>query len=175
MVGKINESDINLDISLRLKKYLENLGYCVDMTRTDSGGLTDESGNWNKENDMQLRKNMILSGDYDVFVSIHQNSHQDTSCRGGQVFYSDNNAQNAVLAEILQKKLKECATFENKRACLINNDYKLLKENSMPSVIVECGFMTNSAELQLLLTENYREKTAMYLAEGIKNYIENKK
>jgi N-acetylmuramoyl-L-alanine amidase len=133
--------------------------------------LSDAGEAWNKDSDMNIRKNMILSGNYDVFISVHQNSYSDVSCRGGQVFYSDNNPSNAVFAQILQEKLRECAPFENKRTPLIDNDYKLLKGNTMPSVIVECGFMSNSAELELLLSEQYCEKIAECIAVGTEAFV----
>ncbi len=175
VVGEIKESEINLNIALKLKDHLEEAGYEVTMTRTKEEGLSYAGNAWEKSSDMQIRKNMITSGGYDMFISIHQNSHSDVSCKGGQVFYSDNNAENRILAEIIQHKLKECTPFENKRAALINNDYKLLKGNSMPSVIVECGFMTNQTELELLLSEDYQEKIAKYISQGIYDYIEKEK
>ncbi len=142
------------------------------MTRTKQDGLSDSGEVWEKNADMQIRKNMITSGNYDIFISIHQNSHPDSSCRGGQVFYSDILHENRILAEKIQLKLRECAPFENKRTALINNDYKLLKGNSMPSVIVECGFMTNSTELELLINDEYRKKIAKNIAESVIEFLE---
>lgn len=173
-MGEIKESDINLDIALRLERMLTEKGYEVEMTRRDNGGLCNEGEKWTKDSDMQIRKNQIVSGEYDLFLSVHQNSHSDTSCRGGQVFYSDSNPENGILADIVQEKLKKCAPFENRRSALINNDYKLLRGNSMPSAIIECGFMTCPSELELLLDENYKEKIAEYIAEGIDEYIKNR-
>ena len=168
VIGNVKESDINLSIAKKMEKYLEGLGYEITMTRTDVSGLSKAGNTWNKDDDMQIRKDMITGAEYDIFISVHQNSYQDVSCKGGQVFYSDNNDENRILAETIQKKIIECAPFENHRVAMINNEYKLLKENKIPSIIVECGFMTNSMELELLMNEEYQAKLAEYIGEGIK-------
>ena len=97
-------------------------GYLVELTRVENEGLS-ENGNWNKEEDMRIRKEKIVLSECDIFISLHQNSYADTSCKGAQVFYSENLPENRVLADLIQDKLKKTAPFENKRTALINNEY----------------------------------------------------
>ncbi len=168
-----NESIINLSISLKLAEKLMNKNFNVVMTRTEETGLFAQgSDKWDKTVDMDLRKSMITSSNASMLISIHQNAYPDSRCRGAQIFYSDISEENKKLADLLQSKLKLISPFENKRQPQINNNLKMLRENTIPSAIVECGFLSNKEEEYLLNMEEYQEKIAQAVYEGICTYYE---
>lgn len=168
-----NESIINLSISLKLAEKLTNKNFNVIMTRTTETGLFAQgSTKWDKTADMDLRKSMIISSNAAMLISIHQNAYPDSRCRGAQIFYSDISDENKKLADLLQSKLKLISPFENKRQPQINNNLKMLRDNTIPSAIVECGFLSNKEEEYLLNTEEYQEKIAQAVYEGICAYYE---
>jgi len=154
-----------------LAEIMTEKGYLVELTRVKDDGLS-ENGNWNKDEDMRIRKEKITVSECDMFISLHQNSYADTSCKGAQVFYSECLPENRILADLIQDKLKKTAPFENKRTALINNDYYVLRDNNVPSVIIECGFMTNPQELELLTSREYRKKLTNAIADAIMEFFE---
>lgn len=171
MVGKnCNEADINLAISLKLADILHESGYLVVLSRETKAGLS-RSGEWNKAEDMELRRHMAAISGASAVISIHQNSYPDAACRGAQVFYSDNYPHNRVFAELMQQYLAAASPVENHRQALINNDYKMLRDASIPSLIIECGFLSNPEEEALLMDESYQLRIAAAIADGLKAYL----
>lgn len=172
------ESVLNLKIAKKLQKSLTKKGYTVIMTRTDENALTDEGRTIaeKKRNDMHRRLEIINTSDADMFVSIHINKFSDSRYRGAQVIYSDNFVQSFSLASSIQKKL--CALPDNKSKRQENKAPKsifLLKNADIPAVIVECGFSSNFAEEQLLLTDEYQKELAHAITAGIENYYKAEK
>ena len=91
--------------------------------------------------------------------------------KGAQVFYYGASKEGKNLAEVLQASLIERLDPENHRAAKSNDSYYLLKRTPTPTVIVECGFLSNSEEAQLLVTEEYQEKVAWAIHMGILKYL----
>ena len=108
----------------------------------------------------------------DAVISIHQNSYTDSSAKGAQVFYYSESKEGKVLAEILQKSLIEHADPENHRMAKANTSYYILKNTAAPTVIVECGFLSNPEEETLLNTAQYQDKLVDALQKGICEYLE---
>lgn len=171
-IGGLEEKKINLEVSLRLKRLLENKGFTVVMTREEDNGLYDESSNSKKSQDMQRRIGLINDTKPLLTVSVHQNSYQDAGVKGPQVFYFTHSAQGEKLAKILQDSLNQGLGVERPRVAKGNTSYYLLKKSEGTLVIAECGFLTNPDEAALLQTEEYQEKVARALAEGITAYLE---
>lgn len=165
-MGDIYEKDINLAIALKLQKYLEQNGATVIMTRTEEGALSGI-----KKEDMNRRKEIINSGKGDILISIHQNSYPEESVRGAQVFYYNDESESSDLADYIQNEFKNISEYENKRSAKANSDYYILRETNLPSVIIECGFLTNMEELNLLNSDDYQEKVAWSIYKGIINYF----
>lgn len=109
----------------------------------------------------------------DAVISIHQNSYTDSTAKGAQVFYYSESKEGKKLAEVLQKSLIENADPENHRMAKANTSYYILKNTSAPTVIVECGFLSNPEEERLLNTAQYQEKLVDALQKGICEYLEN--
>ena len=100
-------------------------------------------------------------------VSIHQNSYPEESVKGAQVFYYGQSKEGKKLAETLQQALIDQLDPKNHRQAKANESYFLLKKTPSPTVIVECGFLSNSEEAALLITEEYQKKVAEAVKIGI--------
>ena len=105
-------------------------------------------------------------------VSIHQNSYQDAQIHGAQVFYYSHSEEGKRMAEVMQKALLK-ADEENTRQAKANDTYYLLKRTEVPTIIVECGFLSNPEEAAKLVSPKYQEKLAEAIAEGILACMEN--
>lgn len=170
------EAEINLDIAKRLQKILEESGAYVLMTRTDENSvapdLNDKIRNI-KRNDLNFRKNFKEDAQCDAFVSIHMNKFPQEKYYGAQVFYSKTPEKSKILGECIQERLKTEIENENNRVAKeSNNDIFILKGATVPSVIVECGFLSNENEENLLNTPEYRDKVAMAIFAGITDYFD---
>lgn len=167
----ILEKDINLAIAQQLKALLEMEGINVVMTRTDDNGLYTESDSNKKIADMKKRCEIIDECKADIVVSVHQNSYQSPEVKGAQVFYYKHSAEGKRLAGILQKSFKENLDTENKRQEKEDSTYYMLVHTSAPTVIAECGFLSNPDEAALLNTKEYQQKVAESLCKGIIEYF----
>lgn len=170
-VGDLEEKGINLAVSLKVKKVLEQMGYEVVLTRERDEGLYEESSHNKKAQDMQRRIAVIDEARPLLTVSIHQNSYQDPDVRGPQVFYYKDSPEGKKLAEALQTALNAASEAERPREAKGNTSYYLLKRSQGTLVIIECGFLTNEDEAALLKTEEYQQKVAEAIGEGIEAYL----
>lgn len=109
-----------------------------------------------------------------ITVSIHQNSYPEEYVHGAQVFFYSGSREGQRLAEIIQAQLVEKVDPENRRKVKANDSYYLLKKTGLPIVIVECGFLSNSAEAEKLSDEDYQERLAWAVHMGIMQYLNNK-
>jgi N-acetylmuramoyl-L-alanine amidase len=168
------EKDVNLAIALKLKTILEQQDIEVVMTREEDKGLYKESDNNKKVADMKARCALIEEIKPVMTVSIHQNSYHTSDISGAQVFYYSRSEQGKTLAEIMQKQLIRVLDSSNTRAAKANDSYYLLKNTTCPIVIVECGFLSNQKEAELLCDERYQEKVAWAVHMGVMEYINQK-
>lgn len=170
-VNQAEEKDINLAIANKLKKNLSHQGIRVVMTRENESGLYSSGSKNKKREDMNKRVEIINSANADLTVSIHQNSFTDGQYKGAQVFYYTGSEEGELLAETLQDSLIENADRENHRVAKANSDYFILKNAKVPTVIVECGFLSNAEEAQKLCDDAYQEKIAWAVHLGILRYL----
>ncbi len=169
----VRESEINLDISMRLKELLTQKGFVVVCVRENEEGVKPEGvSDWEKTADMLTRKKIILGSGAQMCISIHQNAYSDTSCRGAQVFYNGCSENNEKLAALMREQLAQISPVENDRTELRNDSLYMLKENPIPSVLIECGFLSNDEERALLSTEEYRGKIADAIYKGVCIYFD---
>lgn len=168
------EKDINLAVMLKLQSLLEQNGCTVLTTRTQDISLhnagDEKSGN-RKMSDLNSRKAMPEEFGADVFVSIHMNTFPDGQYCGAQVFYAESEGSKE-LAECIQGELKAQVDTSNQREVkdAAGNIY-ILSEAKIPSVVAECGFLSNSKEEELLKTEEYQQKLAFAIYCGIIKYF----
>ena len=174
MLGVNNtvEKELNLAVSYMLEDELENQGMTVVLTRTTDDGLYLETDKNKKIADMKKRCEIITESDAQMVVSIHQNSFSDSNVCGAQVFYYKHSEKGKVLAQCIQDSIKENVDPTNDRKIKANDSYYMLIHTPCPTVIVECGFITNYEEAKLLVSEEYQKKVAQAIALGIKDYID---
>lgn len=170
-INGVLEKDINLIIAHKLRELLESQDYEVVMTRTTGEGLYQPGTKNMKVEDMQKRCGIIMKTMPVFTVSIHQNSYPEEYVKGAQVFYYGQSKEGEALAKKIQNSLVAHLDPENHRVEKANESYYLLKKTPTPTVIVECGFLSNSEEAELLNTNEYQDKVAWAIMMGIQQYL----
>lgn len=170
----VDEKDINLSIAWKLRDALKDSGFEVIMTREGDEGLYEEGSSQKKVQDLQNRCKIIAEASPALTVSIHQNSYTDPSVCGPQVFYYSTSQEGKRLAGVLQEVLNQALSVDNGRKAKGNDSYYLLKRSEGVLNIVECGFLTNPKEAELLQEEAYQQKVADALCLGIRQYLSEK-
>lgn len=168
-----NEENINLNITLKLQKLLEASGSNVILTRSDENGIYDINSKNKKSSDLKNRVNLANTSNAEIFVSIHLNKIDITSCYGWQSFYQKNNENSKILANCIQKNLNYSIQKNNRRDILPLSGKYIIDNIKIPTVIVECGFLSNPAELNNLKTDAYQENLAWGIYTGIIDYFSN--
>ena len=173
-IGGLEEKGINLAVSMKLKESLEDQGFTVVMTRTEDHGLYQEGARNKKVQDMQNRIEIMEKAKPLLAVSVHQNSYTEESVKGPQVFYYESSAEGQKLAVSIQNALNTELSVERPRKEKGNTSYFLLKKSPCVLNIVECGFLTNEKEAELLQTEEYQQKIVEAVTKGIVQYVREK-
>ena len=163
-VNNALEKDINLQIAQKVKIHLEKNGLQVIMTREDD--VMEDT----KLEDMKKRVALINEIRPAITVSIHQNSYSDFGIKGAQVFYYTNSDISKNAAEIMQQELKK-VNAENTRQIKANSDFYMLKKTEVPTIIVECGFLSNPGEAEKLVSEEYQVQMAQAICSGIMTWL----
>lgn len=169
-INQALEKDINLEVSLKIYDLLIEAGYQVLLTREEDTGM-DESGEMSKVEDLDARVSLMNETNPQLVVSIHQNSYSSESIHGAQVFYYTNSSEGAVAAQILQDALL-AVDPDNTRQIKANDTYYLLKKTEVPTIIVECGFLSNASEADKLIEDTYQQELAEAITSGIIEYLE---
>ena len=171
----ILEKDINLQITLKLRELLESSGCLVLLTREEDTSLyEEEAGKTTRQKyneNLKNRRKMIEESGVDAFVSIHLNKFEQSKYYGAQTFYPEGQNDSKLLSQFIQDELKRVVDKTNQRKIKPSKDIYLLKENTIPSVLIECGFLSNEKESKLLNDEKYQEKVAWAIYAGIQKYF----
>lgn len=171
------EKDINISIAIKLKETLEAMGISCILTRTDDNGIYDSSAKTIREkkvSDIKNRLQLINKTENSVFVSIHQNHYSSPAYKGLQVFYSKNHPESSKLADSIRLPVITYLQTDNSREIKASgSEIYLLHHSQRPSVMVECGFMSNAEETKMLKDESYQLKLAFVIAIGIRDYLVN--
>lgn len=171
----ILEKDINLQITLKLRQLLESSGCLVLLTREEDTSLyEEEAGKTTRQKyneNLKNRRKMIEESGVDAFVSIHLNKFEQSKYYGAQTFYPEGQNDSKLLSQFIQDELKRVVDKTNQRKIKPSKDIYLLKENKIPSVLIECGFLSNEKESKLLNDEKYQEKVAWAIYAGIQKYF----
>ena len=166
------EKDVNLNIAHKLKILLESQGYEVIMTRETGDGLYQPGTRNMKVEDMHNRCEIITKAMPVFTVSIHQNSYPEEYVKGAQVFYYGQSKEGEALAKKSQSSLVSYLDPKNHRVEKANESYYLLKKTPTPTVIVECGFLSNPEEAAKLTDEEYQQKLVEAICQGAFQYME---
>jgi N-acetylmuramoyl-L-alanine amidase len=161
------------DIAFRLSAVLTEMGFEVTMTRKTDAGLYGTTAPGFKKRDMQRRKEIIQDVSPLLVLSVHQNYYPSQSQRGGQVFYGDTHPNGKVLASCVQSKLNDLYTEQGvKNRVESKGDFFMLRCADCPSLIVECGFLSNPQDEALLSSVVWQESLARCIAAGVATYLE---
>ena len=170
----VSEAEINLKIALKLQQLLEQSGSNVVLTRSENNAIYDvdkKTLREKKNSDIRNRVKIGNGSSADIFVSIHLNKIPENQYYGWQTFFKDGNEDGKRLATCIQNNLNETMQKENKRTPLKINNVYIIKHVEIPTVIVECGFLSNSEEEKQLQQEEYQTKLAWGIYNGIMEYF----
>lgn len=174
----LTEEEVNLKIALKLRRLIEQGGGTAIMIREDDSGLYTEGGNGRetrKSEDLRNRHALINSCGADILISIHLNSFPEPQYYGAQTFYLKNDDKSRKLAESIQNEVIRVLDRGNDRKAKATDSVFILKNNSMPGALIECGFLSNHEEERLLDDGHYQEKVAWSIFVGIVKYLEEEK
>lgn len=169
------EKNINLSILLDLRELLKMSGYTVIATRDTDVSIHDKGieGIANqKSSDMDNRLEIFNSCEDAICISIHQNQFTDPKYSGAQMFYSDTNSESGILAQEIQDQFVKFLQPENDREIkLCGKELFLCYFSENPTVMVECGFLSNPEEAALLVTEEYQQKVAFTIYAALMQHL----
>ncbi len=165
----IQEKDIVLKIALCLRDYLQQGGAWVVLTREKDLDFLEITAGPKKRLDMKNRCQIIEEGGGELLISIHANCISSSIWRGAQVFYREGSEEGKLLASAIQNELIRILKNTDREAK--SGDYYILRETSIPGVIVEAGFLSNPEEAELLNSPEYQKKIAWAIYLGIISYL----
>lgn len=171
------EAETNLKIALKLQNLLETSGSTVILTRSDENAIYDLDSTTLRQKKISDIHNRVKIGNEssaDIFVSIHLNKIPEQQYWGWQCFYKNGDEKSINLAKQIQLNLNEAIQKENKRVAMKLDTVYIMKHVEIPISIVECGFLSNPEEEKQLLEDNYQNRLAWGIFNGITDYFYNR-
>jgi len=170
----VTEASINLIITKKVQSLLEQSGCNVVLTRSDENGIYDLNSKTIRAKKVSDIKNRVKIGNEssaDVFISIHLNKIPQSQYYGWQTFFKQNNNESEELAKSIQEELNSSIQKENKREALKITGKYIIEHVEIPITIIECGFLSNTEEAELLQQDEYQNKLAWGIYNGIMDYF----
>lgn len=165
------EKEINLSIALKLYDFTMVSGITSFLVRDGDYLCYDENDDTSRS-DLYNRLDIVNSIPNSTLISIHQNHFSDEKEKGMQIWYSSNIDESRVLADKILTITKDYLQKNNERENKKSDDsYYLLYKAKVPSVMVECGFMSNNEENELLQDNSYQNKLAYSIMLGFSEYM----
>jgi N-acetylmuramoyl-L-alanine amidase len=157
----VEEKSLNLVTAHYIKRYLEQKGYRVSMTRSRDFFVP-----------LDKRVNLANTARAGIFVSIHYNSSPNSTANGIEIFYSEDSNKRSIVSKKLAESVlqKTALRTEAKSRGVKKGNLFVLKQTKMPSVLVEAGFLTNPEERDKIKQRDYLDKIAKGIAEGIDKF-----
>ena len=165
-VTGVHEDDLNLAVALYLKETFETNGYQVLMTRSNEEAIAHT-----KLDDMHKRYQIIESSGAEIVISIHMNYYADSTVMGPQVFYYTGSTRGEILADMVTNEIDRRLNPYRMRS-MMAEDYYILGAGNAPSILVECGFLSNAEEEQLLQDESYQIQLANAIFVAADEYMD---
>lgn len=165
-----------MKIALKLQNLLEQSGSTVILTRSDENAIYDLDSKTLKQKKISDIHNRVKIGNEshaDIFVSIHLNKIPQPQYDGWQTFYREGDEEGAKLAKQIQENVGKTIDKENNRIAKTIDNIYIIKHVEIPITIVECGFLSNPEEEKKLLDDEYQNKLAWGIYNGIINYFYN--
>ena len=170
------EAETNLKITMKVQNLLEQSGATVILTRSDENAIYDldsKTLRQKKISDIHNRVKIGNESSADIFVSIHLNKIPQEQYWGWQCFYKNGDEKSTALAKSIQQNLNDAINKDNKRVAMKLDNVYIIKHVEIPISIVECGFLSNKEEEQNLLNDEYQDKLAWGIYNGIIDYFYN--
>jgi N-acetylmuramoyl-L-alanine amidase len=166
------EKTLNLSVSKKIADFLSFYKVDCVLTRYDDVLLNDEGSTHKKQSDLLNRTIITKSFESPIFVSIHMNKFPVEKYCGLQVFYSQNNPDSKIIADAIQENTVTYIQKDNNRKTKpAGSSIFVLDRLECPAVLIECGFMSNSNELNQLTDDNYQMELAYIISTSIINYL----
>lgn len=168
------EAETNLKIAIKLQNLLEQSGSSVILTRSDENAIYDLDAKTLKQKKISDIHNRVKIGNEssaDIFVSIHLNKIPQQQYDGWQTFYNAESEDGQKLAVSIQNNLNDAIQKENNRVAKTIDNIYIIKNIEIPTTIVECGFLSNPEEEKLLLDDEYQNRLAWGIYNGIIDYF----
>ncbi|MBR3230120.1 MAG: N-acetylmuramoyl-L-alanine amidase, partial [Bacilli bacterium] len=166
----VKESDVNLEISVKLMNALKKEGATVYLTRYGDYDLSTPDA-WNrKRSDLSRRANIINKSNCDLYLSIHLNADDSGVLHGAEVYYDTINPENEKIASIFQEEFNK--NLSSNRNFKENSTKYLQRRVNRPGVLLEVGFLSNSSERALLTSDVYQKRLVNVIKNGIYKYFE---
>lgn len=167
------EDEINLNIATKLMNICINDGAISSLTRVGDYDLSSQYAKNRKREDLKKRVEFINSSNADYFISLHLNSYPNNkNVYGPMVYYKRNDEESKNIAVNVMNSLNELAKTSKP---IHPEDFYLFKHTNAPGILVECGFLSNYKERELLLDNEYQEKIARTIYKGLDDYLLGKK
>lgn len=167
----ILESQLNLEIALKLNALCHLLGFETKMIRTSDVSVYTEGTTISakKASDLRRRVQIVNQTENAVLISIHQNTFSDSRYSGAQVFYAETDGSREF-AELLQQHLTLIDRGNHRHIKPAHNIY-LMQHIKKTGVLIECGFLSNPSEEAMLRSAMYQKKLCSVIATGLCQYI----
>ncbi|QDZ96664.1 N-acetylmuramoyl-L-alanine amidase CwlD [Bacillus altitudinis] len=175
--GELLEKEIALDVSMKIRDYLQEQGALVLMTREDDSDLSskDTKGYARKKaEDLRNRVKVINESEADLYLSIHLNAIPSNKWSGAQTFFYGKYEENEKAAKFIQDELRNNLENTDRKAKRINGIY-LMQNVTKPGALVEIGFLSNPKEAGQLATPKYQDQIAASIYKGILRYLTEQK
>lgn len=171
----VPEKGINLNIMLAVRDMLSACGYTVEVTRDTDTSIHDKGISGiaaQKSSDMDNRLALFNKYSDAICISIHQNQYITPNAKGAQMFYSDANPDSQALAQMMQTRFVRNLQPDNTREIkLCGSELFLCHFCKNPTVMIECGFLSNPEEAKLLVTDEYQKQVAFTIFSGINEFL----
>jgi len=183
--GKYNgktykENELNLNIGLVVKKTLEQYGHTVIVQRTENVNFGPIIGTYSRADSNLINSASNCNGtDCDCMISIHNNAYSSTSARGYVMVYKagseasdDVKKKSKSLCDAIEPYIKKSLPKNDVRQSLMSNGqdyYGILRLHNKPGVLIECGFMTNTYDMAVLV--NKYSEIGKNIADGINQFV----
>ena len=167
------EAQTNLKITLKVQNLLEQSGCNVILTRSDENAIYDLDANTLKQKKISDIHNRVKIGNEssaDIFVSIHLNKIPQSQYYGWQCFFKPGNEDSTKLAKKIQENLNKSIQKENTRVPMKLDTVYIMKHVEIPISIVECGFLSNAKERDLLNSDEYQDEIVKTIITGLIKY-----
>ena len=157
--SNVFEKDIALKIALKLNEILKSRGFQTQLSRTTDVFV-----------ELKERAQKANQFNADIFISVHLNSAANVQASGIETLVYSYDNQNKILGDDIQNFLISATNAKN-RGVKVRPELVVLNSTKMPAVLIECGFISNTDEKNLLVTDNYQKKIATAIADGVTKYF----